>query len=117
MLELAPATRSLTDVVRGVRPDQLTGPTPCPEMSVGDLLDHVDGFSLAFVAAAAKTRLPDDAGTSVDASRLGPDWRERIPGRLTELAEAWQDASAWTGMTRAGGIDLPGEVAGAVAIN
>jgi uncharacterized protein (TIGR03086 family) len=28
-----------------------------------------------------------------------------------------QDEAAWAGMTRAGGLDLPGEVAGHVAIN
>jgi uncharacterized protein (TIGR03086 family) len=37
--------------------------------------------------------------------------------RLTQLAAAWRDDSAWTGMTRAGGLDLPGEVAGSVAAN
>jgi uncharacterized protein (TIGR03086 family) len=116
MLDLAPATRTLTDLVRGVRSDQLGGPTPCEAMSVGDLLDHVDGFSLAFAAAAAKTPLPG-AGASVDASHLGDDWQERIPGRLAALAEAWRDNAAWTGMTQAGGVDLPGEVAGAVALD
>jgi uncharacterized protein (TIGR03086 family) len=86
-------------------------------MSVGDLLDHMDGLSLAFSAAARKTPLPADAATSVDASRLGNDWQERIPDRLAELAEAWRDDSAWTGMTQAAGVDMPGEIAGAVALN
>jgi uncharacterized protein (TIGR03086 family) len=56
-------------------------------------------------------------GPSADASRLGPDWRTRIPERLAELASAWDDAEAWTGMTQAGGVELPGEVAGLVAVN
>jgi uncharacterized protein (TIGR03086 family) len=34
---------------------------------------------------------------------------------LDELAEAWRDPAAWTGETRAGGVTLPGAVAGAVA--
>jgi uncharacterized protein (TIGR03086 family) len=33
------------------------------------------------------------------------------------MAEAWRDPEAWTGMTKAGGIDLPGEVAGVVALD
>jgi uncharacterized protein (TIGR03086 family) len=33
------------------------------------------------------------------------------------MADAWKDPEAWTGMTRAGGIDLPGEVAGLVALD
>jgi uncharacterized protein (TIGR03086 family) len=117
MLDLAPATRTLTDLVQGVRSDQLTNPTPCEAMSVGDLLDHVDGFSLAFAAAARKSPLPADAGTSVDAAHLGSDWQQRIPGRLAELADSWRDGTAWSGMTAAGGVDLPGEVAGAVALD
>jgi len=33
------------------------------------------------------------------------------------LAWAWQDETAWAGLARAGGVDLPGEVAAQVAIN
>jgi uncharacterized protein (TIGR03086 family) len=33
------------------------------------------------------------------------------------MAEAWKDPEAWTGMTQAGGVDLPGEVAGLVALD
>jgi uncharacterized protein (TIGR03086 family) len=118
MLDLAPATRALADLVRGVQPDQLDGPTPCEAISVGALLDHIEGLSVAFTQAARKTPPPGGSTPpSVDASRLGTDWPERIPQRLAELADAWQDESAWSGMTGAGGIDLPGEVAGAVAIN
>lgn len=45
---------------------------------------------------------------------IGPGWREQLPEVLDELADAWRDPAAWTGMTRAGGVDLPGAVAGAV---
>ncbi|WP_439656357.1 TIGR03086 family metal-binding protein [Lentzea sp. HUAS TT2] len=31
-------------------------------------------------------------------------------------SRAWRAPEAWEGMTRAGGVDLPGEVAGAVAL-
>jgi uncharacterized protein (TIGR03086 family) len=117
MFDLGPATRNLTRIVEGLRDDQLTGPTPCTETTVADLLDHVDGFSMAFTAAATKTDLPGGQGARADGSRLGPDWRERIPQRLHGLAEAWKDEDAWTGMTRAGGLDLPAELAGTIALN
>jgi uncharacterized protein (TIGR03086 family) len=35
---------------------------------------------------------------------------------LDALAEAWRDPSAWSGTTRAGRVELPGEVAGVVAL-
>ncbi|NDL59999.1 TIGR03086 family metal-binding protein [Phytoactinopolyspora mesophila] len=118
MLNLEPATRVLAGLVTGVRDEQLPGPTPCAGRSLGDLLDHIDGLSLAFTLAAAKT--PPEGGSpgpSADASRLGPDWRTRIPARLAALADAWKDESSWAGMTEAGGVDLPGEVAGVVALD
>jgi uncharacterized protein (TIGR03086 family) len=118
VLDLEPATRTLTDLVEGVRDDQLAAPTPCREMSVGDLLDHIDRLSMAFTAAARKASLPGGSqGPSVDASHLGPHWRTRIPERLTELGAAWRDESAWAGMTQAGGQDLPAELAGVIALD
>jgi len=84
---------------------------------VADLLDHLDGLCLAFTAAAAKHQAAGSQAPSADGSRLGPDWRIRIPDRLAHLASAWRAETAWAGMTKAGGVNLPGEVAGHVAIN
>jgi len=98
--------------------EQLTAPTPCTDANLGDLLDHVDGLSLAFAAAATKTPIGgDNQGPSADGSRLGEDWRIRVTERLANLADAWRDEEAWAGMTKAGGLDLPAEVAGVVALN
>src|SRR5512135_1684611 len=118
MIHLEPATRVLAGLVQGVRDEQLTAPTPCTEASLGDLIDHVDGLSLAFTAAATKTSI--DGGSqapSADASRLGTDWRTRVPERLATLASAWREEAAWVGMAQAGGRDLPARVAGVVALN
>lgn len=118
MIDLHPATLALTGIVTGVGDDQLDARTPCTGSSLGDLLDHVDGLALAFTAAAKKTPVEGDRqGPSADASRLGPDWRTRLPERLATLAAAWADSEAWSGMTAAGGVELPGEVAGLVALN
>jgi uncharacterized protein (TIGR03086 family) len=118
LLDLEPATRALARIVAGVRDEQLNASTPCTASTLGDLLDHVDGLSLAFTAAATKTPLEGGSqAPAPDAARLGADWRTRIPERLAALASAWRDEAAWTGMTVAGGIDLPGEVAGIVALD
>lgn len=117
ILDLRPACTELARVVTAVRDDQLGGPTPCPAYSVADLLDHVDGLSLAFAAAARKEDLPGGGDPAGDGARLGEDWRERITGRLTGLAEAWQDPAAYDGLTMAGPVELPGEVAVLVALN
>src|SRR5580658_7545614 len=115
--ELTPATQAMALLVADIGDDQLAAPTPCPGATVADLLDHVGGLCLAFTGAAVKDPATGSQAPSADGSRLDPDWRTRIPERLDRLAAAWQDDGAWAGMTRAGGVDLPGEVAGRVAAN
>jgi uncharacterized protein (TIGR03086 family) len=117
-VDLEPAARRLGDLVSRVPDDLLDTPTPCPAYTLGDLVDHIGGAALAFTGAAAKDQ--GDAtsqGPSGDASRLDDDWRTRIPRDLAALADAWRDPDAWTGMTKAGGVELPGEVAGLVALD
>lgn len=118
IVDLEPATRTMTELVLGVPDGMLDVPTPCADYSLGDLLDHVSGSVLAFTAAAAKAGgEAASRGPSGDATRLGDDWRSRLPDDLAALADAWRDPEAWTGMTRAGGVDLPGDVAGLIALD
>jgi uncharacterized protein (TIGR03086 family) len=118
ILDLEPTTRRLAEVVSGVPDHMLGGPTPCADYRLGDLLDHVRTFAIAFTAAATKdTAEMGSQRPRGDASQLGDDWRTRIPRDLAALAEAWRDPKAWQGMTKAGGIDLPGEVAGLVVLD
>ncbi|MEV6944222.1 TIGR03086 family metal-binding protein [Streptomyces sp. NPDC051172] len=117
-LDLGPQTRVVARLAEGVSDEQLADPTPCPDCAVRNMLGHLLGLSVAFRDAARK-----DLGGTTDtnpgaaAPDLAPDWREALPKALDELAEAWRDPVARTGMTRAGGIDLPGEVAAAVAVD
>jgi uncharacterized protein (TIGR03086 family) len=117
MLDVGPATTELARVLTKVRDDQLDDRTPCKGMLVRDLIDHVDGFAMAFIAAASKTQLPGGGAPRVDGSRIGTDWRERIPAKLDALADAWRDPAAWQDMTQAGGLDLPAQVGGLVALD
>jgi uncharacterized protein (TIGR03086 family) len=116
-LDLGQAARATATVVAGVRDDQLGDRTPCPAYTVADLLDHVGGLCIAFTEAARKTALPGENSPSADGSRLEPEWRDRIGAALTELAEAWRTPGAFDGMTQAGPIELPAEVAAQVALN
>lgn len=117
-LDFQPACAAVARVVAGIRDDQLAGPTPCPAYSVADLLDHVDGLSLAFTHAATKEPLPDGpAAPEADGARLGDDWRDRIVGRLGVLADAWAAPAAYDGLTWAGPIEMPAEIAALVALD
>ncbi|MFG1925497.1 TIGR03086 family metal-binding protein [Cryptosporangium sp. NPDC048952] len=116
--DLRPATDILADLVRDVRDDQLGARTPSGGIPVGDLLDHIDSLAEAFTNAATKTGIGTSAPPPAPkADHLGDDWRDRIPTRLAALSDAWAAPEAWSGATRAGGLDLPGEEAGAVALN
>ena len=64
----------------------------------------------------ARTSAPLTDTPPVDGAPLDDDWRTAYPARLAELAAACGDPAAWEGMSRAGGVDFPGEVAGMVAL-
>jgi len=113
--DLEPAARRMAALVQAVPDEFLDQPTPCERYTVGDLLDHVAGTAIAFAAAAVKD--PLEGNPSGDAANLDADWRTRIPSDIVAMAQAWHGPGAWTGMTRAGGVDLPAEVAGVVALD
>lgn len=112
-VDLGPAAERLAGLVARVTDDELGQRTPCPAYTLGDLIEHVGGLTLAFTAAANKERSGYvDQQPSGDASRLGEDWRTRIPRDLGALAQAWREPGAWTGMTRIAGMDSPAEMVG-----
>ncbi|GAA4012583.1 TIGR03086 family metal-binding protein [Streptomyces plumbiresistens] len=117
-LDLGPQARIVARLAEGVTDEQLSGPTPCPDYAVRNLLGHLAGLAVAFRDAGHK-----DLGATTDTSPtsalpdIGPGWRQELPKVLEELGDAWRDPAAWTGMTRAGGVDLPGPVAGLVAVD
>lgn len=114
-IELGTAADQMARLVAGVTDQQLEAPTPCPDLLLGDLLDHVGSLTVAFAAAAAKQEFgPPPAA---DSANLEPGWRDRIARDLTLLVEAWQDPAAWEGMATAGGLEMPAEVACLVALD
>jgi uncharacterized protein (TIGR03086 family) len=116
-----PAAREVARLLDGVGEDRLAGPTPCPGYSVAALLDHLMGLSLAFAWAARKTTATegdDDIGPGLaTAEHLDPRWRTVLPQRLDDLVAAWRDPAAWEGTTEAGGVTMPAEMIGAVALD
>ncbi|MFC9679372.1 TIGR03086 family metal-binding protein [Streptomyces sp. NPDC056948] len=116
ILDLGPQAALVARLTEGVTDEQLADPTPCPKYAVRHVLAHLAGLAVAFRDAGRK-----DLGVTTDTRpdstvpELGPGWREELPKVLGEMAEAWRDPAAWTGMTRAGSVDMPGEIAGLVA--
>ena len=115
MIDLHPTADNLGSLISSVSDGDLGLPTPCSEYTVGDLLDHIAGATIAFGGAAAKAGgASADMGPQGDAGNLEPDRRATLPLRVKTVAEAWRDPGAWEGTTRVGGQDLPGAVAGII---
>lgn len=118
IVDLAPAARHMADLLVRLDEGRLGAPTPCGSSTVGDVLDHVSGVAQAFKSAATKDPgAMTSAAPAPDGSRLGADWRADIPRHLDALVQAWTDPAAWEGMTQVGGVTLPGEIAGRIALN
>ncbi|MEU0496925.1 TIGR03086 family metal-binding protein [Mycobacterium sp. NPDC006124] len=114
---VAKACARTTDVLAGVTDDQLDGATPCEKLTLRQVVAHLGGLAAAFAAAARKDLGEmTDSPPGAEAFELDGDWRSRYPDNLALLADAWREPTAWEGMTRVGGVDLPGEVCGMVGL-
>ena len=71
------------------------------------------GLAIAFRDAAHKIDGPTTStAPHGGATGAGRGLASVDPGALAELAEAWQEPEAWDGMSKAGGVTLPGAVTG-----
>lgn len=134
--DLARASRIVGDLIAGIPLDQWTAPTPCSEWNVRDVVSHLVGTNLVFVALIEGEAMPDRAANhlgddpvaayrasaaAVEAAFGGPGVLERsIPGPLGDatgaerltirladlLAHGWDLAQA-TGSR----VTLPGDLA------
>ena len=82
---LDPATDCFCALIEAVPADDLGRPTPCTEYSVGDLLDHIRGVTVAWSGAAVKSSGDSSTmGPSGDSSNLEPAWRTSLPRAALE---------------------------------
>ncbi len=119
LVDLGPAGDRLLTVIASIDDADLGAPTPCEGRTVGQLIGHLAGLTQAFRAAADK-ELGPLTDTDPDSSgwpEAEPGWREALAAQVPAMAQAWRAPEAWEGMTRAGGVDLPGQVGGLVALD
>jgi uncharacterized protein (TIGR03086 family) len=117
MIDLSPTTARTSAVAAAVTDEQLEAPTPM-DQPVRVVIQHLLGLSTAFCDAAVKATGPTTSTPPAPEEGPLPDgWRSELETRLHSLAQAWKSDSAWDGMTMAGGVELPGEVCGLVAMD
>ncbi|MEU3194990.1 TIGR03086 family metal-binding protein [Streptomyces sp. NPDC006992] len=95
------AARATDPVVRGVRDEQLSLPTPCADYDVRALLNHLFHVVIGFQALAGR----GTADFSSTPDRLTGDWRARFREETVELAKAWSAPDALEGVSQ--GMGLP----------
>ncbi len=74
-------------VIAAVRLDQLTAPTPCPEMDVRAMLSHVVGV-LDRIAALGNN---EDPFAVIETQAPDDDWSDAWATSGTHAADAWRD--------------------------
>jgi uncharacterized protein (TIGR03086 family) len=99
---MARASEAAVDIVRAIRPDEFGGSTPCPEMKVGALVNHLIFFTGARGQAAGLKQppqaRPDEVAEGHDFT-AEPDWVEVYAARSAATAAVWSDPQAWAGET------------------
>ena len=76
----------MADLIDRVAADQWTAPTPCTEWNVRDLVGHLVGMNLVFVAMFEGTPMPE----------RGPDRLGADPEQIADNAPAIDRLAAFT---------------------
>lgn len=121
-IDPGPSCDSPAGRVLEIADTQLHRPTPCPEYTVADLVEHVGALAVEFRYAALEqptSAVPgsEAAGSDGDGSRLESGRRERIATDLRASAEAWKEPASYDGETHAGPVTLPAREAALVALD
>lgn len=110
MIDFRAASDALADLIEQLSDDRLGSPTPCAEFTVRDLLLHVDEGATGFISVAGDEVRPaaNDVGGAAN--------RRRVATNVADLAIVWAEPGAWNGQSDVGGLMLPNETWGNIAL-
>jgi hypothetical protein len=95
-------------VIDDVRADQYDDPTPCPEWTVRDLLEHTIGVVAGLGAAAS--------GTPAAAFVLGPDPAAQFRDAAKAAIEAWRRPGVMDELVDGGPGPMPGRALASIKL-
>ncbi|TMM14883.1 MAG: TIGR03086 family protein [Actinobacteria bacterium] len=100
-------------IVAGIRPDQLSEPTPCKEWDVRTLLGHTTGVLTRFGWTARRERPPEDGVTDALAEDFAAAYRAAAASTLA----AWAAPGALEGTCRLPiGVEIPAPAAAGINV-
>ncbi|MFI5529464.1 TIGR03086 family metal-binding protein [Kitasatospora sp. NPDC051853] len=103
---MARAATAAAGVARGVRTEQLDGPTPCADFDTRTLVNHWVLYTAHGLERRARREpLPEELVTSDFTA--APDWAEAYADQLGRAVAAWADPAAWEGEIDLGGTAMP----------
>ncbi|MEU9808819.1 TIGR03086 family metal-binding protein [Mycobacterium sp. NPDC050853] len=117
---LQPAAAAVEALLPGVSDNDLGNPTPCAELTVRALLNHLMGLSMAFrfvVQPEKAAALGIDLSGPSFTEDLDPEWRTLLPQRLTDLVVTWAEPQSWEGEATIAGTVMPNDQVAMVALD
>ena len=92
-------------IARGVKPEQLTGPTPCTEFDTRTLINHwILYTSYGLVHRAHREQMSEELQQRDFTAAA--DWADDYAAQLDRAVEAWADPAAWDGPVDLGGGEM-----------
>jgi uncharacterized protein (TIGR03086 family) len=106
--ELATAGAEAARVAAGVRPEQLSGPTPCADFDVRELTNHLVLWTSYSLEARARGESVPEEWQQRDFT-AEPGWAEAYRVQLDKAVAAWSEPAVWEGELDFGGQSMPAE--------
>lgn len=106
--QIADAAREAARVTAGVTPDQLSGPTPCPDYDTHALVNHLVAYTGLGMELRAR-REPHPADLAERDFAADPDWAAAYAQALDRAVAAWAEPAAWEGEVDMGGMGMPAD--------
>lgn len=114
---MARAAAPLVEIVRNIKPDQLSAQTPCAEYDVRQLVNHLLFWGPSLEGAARKESVSPAADAETDVDLTEGEWAAALETQLHRTVATWSAPGAWEGGTHMGGpMELPASLVGGMVV-
>lgn len=111
---MSAAGQSVLTIVRSAAGTRLDAQTPCVEWNLGRLVQHQLYYSPNLAASA---RRAEASLSGVEQDVPLDSWPDRLEAAVADLAAAWGEAEAWSGLTSMAGSDpMPAGMIGGMVL-